>query len=198
MHEEGATRAATVVRELGRVGRPGPASVEFPMASAKRPDERNRHIAANKAAYREFDISEEMECGIVLAGSEVKALRESKVRLNDAFGRVVRNELWLVGLHIAPYSFGQGFGGHDPDRHRKLLVHQRERERWQSLADQQHLTMVPLRLYFKEGRAKVALGLGRGRKDYDKRQLIAKRDADMEKRKALASALRHNAKRVTY
>lgn len=164
------------------------------MAAAKRPDDRNRTISTNKAAHREFEILEEMECGIVLSGSEVKALRESKVRLNDAFGRVVRGELWLVGLHIAPYSLGHGLGAHDPDRHRKLLVHRRERERWQSLADQQHLTMVPMQIYFKEGRVKILMGLGRGRKDYDKRQLIAKRDADLEKRKALATALRHNAR----
>jgi SsrA-binding protein len=165
------------------------------MAPAKRPDDRNRTIATNKSAHREFEILEEMECGIVLTGSEVKALRESKVRLNDGFGRVVRNELWLVGVHIAPYSLGHGLGAHDPDRHRKLLVHQRERERWQSLADQQHLTMVPLRMYFKDGRVKLELGLGRGRKDYDKRQLIAKRDADLEKRRAMAAGLRHNAAR---
>ena len=168
------------------------------MAGAKKLDERNRTISTNKVAHREFEILEEMECGIVLSGSEVKALRESKVRLNDAFARVVRNELWLIGLHISPYSFGHGIGAHDPDRHRKLLVHRREMERWRSLAEQQHLTMVPLRLYLKEGRVKVELGLGRGRKSYDKRQILAKRDADLEKRKALASALRHNASRNTY
>lgn len=168
------------------------------MAAAKRPDDRNRTISVNKVANREFDILDELECGMVLYGSEVKALRESKVRLNDAFARVVRGELWLVGLHIAPYSMGQGFGSHEPERHRKLLTHKAERERWQSIAEQQHLTMVPLRLYLKDGRIKVLLGLGRGRKDYDKRQVIAKRDADLEKRKALASALRHNAARRTY
>ncbi|MEZ5236080.1 MAG: SsrA-binding protein SmpB [Acidimicrobiia bacterium] len=165
------------------------------MAAAKKPDERNRTIATNKLAMREFEILEELECGIVLSGSEVKAMRESQVRLNDAFARVVRNELWLIGLHVAPYSFGHGFGAHDPDRQRKLLVHRRERERWQSIAEQQHLTMVPLRLYFKDGRVKVLLGLGRGRKTYDKRQLIAKRDADLEKRRALVAGMRHNALR---
>jgi len=155
------------------------------MAAAKRPDERNRTISVNKAAHREFDIIDTMECGLVLHGSEVKSLRESQVRLNDAFARVVRGELWLVGLHIAPYVMAQGFGSHDPERHRKLLVHRAERERWQSIAEQQHLTMVPLRLYFKDGRVKVELGLGRGRKDYDKRQALAERDSKMEIAKAL-------------
>ena len=163
------------------------------MAAAKRPDDRNRTIAVNKSAQREFDILDTMECGIVLLGSEVKALRESKVRLDDAFARVVRGELWLVGLHVAPYSMGKGFGSHEPERHRKLLVHRPERERWQSISEQQHLVMVPLRLYLKDGRVKVELGLGKGRKDYDKRQVIAKRDADLERRKAMAAALRHNA-----
>jgi SsrA-binding protein len=147
---------------------------------ARKLDERNRSITVNKTAHRDFDISEEMECGIVLSGSEVKSLREAKVRLNDAFGRLVRNELWLIGLHIAPYIHGHGFGAHVPDRQRKLLAHRSEILRWQSLAEQQHLTMVPLRMYFKEGRAKVLLGLGRGRKNYDKRQVIAKRDAQRE------------------
>ncbi len=163
------------------------------MAAAKRPDDRNRTIAVNKTAHREFDITDTMECGLVLHGSEVKSLREAKVRLNDAFARVVRGELWLVALHIGPYVMAQGFGSHEAERQRKLLVHRAERERWQSIAEQQHLTMVPLRLYFKDGRVKVELGLGRGRKDYDKRRVIAKRDADMEKRKALSAAMRHNA-----
>lgn len=159
---------------------------------AKKIDERNRTITVNKIAHRDFEILDEMECGIVLHGSEVKSLREAKVRLNEAFGRVVRGELWLIGLHVAPYLYGHGFGAHDPDRHRKLLAHRAEILRWQSLADQQHLTMVPLRLYFKEGRVKVLLGLGRGRKNYDKRQVIAKRDAARELQRGAREAARHN------
>lgn len=160
------------------------------MNAARRPDDRNRVIATNKAVHREYEILEELECGIVLTGSEIKSLRESKVRVNEAFARVIRSELWLIGLHIPPYSHGHGVGGHDPERHRKLLVHRRELLRWQSLADQQHLTMVPMRLYLKEGRIKVLLGLARGRKTHDKRQLIAKRDAEREQRRAFAAALR--------
>ena len=159
---------------------------------AKKPDDRNRTITVNKTAHRDFDIIEEMECGVVLHGSEVKSLREAKVRINDAFGRVVRNELWLIGLHVAPYLYGHGFGAHDPDRHRKLLAHRAEILRWQSIADQQHLTMVPLRLYLKDGRVKLLLGLGRGRKNYDKRQVIAKRDAERELQRGHREAQRHN------
>lgn len=160
------------------------------MNAARRPDDRNRVVATNKLAYREYEILEELECGVALSGSEIKALRESKVRVNDAFARVIRNELWLISLHIPPYSHGHGVGGHLPERHRKLLVHRRELLRWQSLADQQHLTMVLLSLYLKEGRIKVRLGLGRGRKTHDKRQVIAKRDAEREQRRAFAAALR--------
>jgi SsrA-binding protein len=160
---------------------------------ARKPDERNRSIAVNKTAHREFDIIEELECGIALTGSEVKSLREAKVRLNDAFARVVRNELWLIGLHIAPYIHGHGFGAHVPERQRKLLAHRDEILRWQSIAEQQHLTMVPLRMYFKEGRAKVMLGLGRGRKTYDKRQVIARRDADREAQRAARDVERHRS-----
>ncbi len=156
----------------------------------KRPDDRNRVLATNKAAHREYEILETMECGMVLTGSEVKSLREARVRLDEAFGRVVRNELWLIGLHIAPYAHGVGVFGHTPDRHRKLLVHRHEMQRWNSIAEQQHLTMVPLRLYLKDGRVKVELGLGKGRKHYDKRQVIAKRDADREAQRDMAAARR--------
>ncbi|MDH4143908.1 MAG: SsrA-binding protein SmpB [Acidimicrobiia bacterium] len=152
--------------------------------------QRNKVIATNRVARRDFEIVDEMEVGIVLTGSEVKALRESHARLNEAFGRVVRDELWIIGLHIPAYSLARGFGSHDPDRQRKLLAHRREIERWASLADQQRLTMVPLQMYFKEGRVKLLLGLGRGRRNYDKRQALAKRDADMEARRALAAGRR--------
>lgn len=156
----------------------------------KKPESRDRVIATNRVARRDYEILDEMECGLVLRGSEVKALREAKARLNEAFGRVVRDELWLIGLHIPAYSSGVGFGAHDPDRQRKLLAHRHEIERWGTLADQQHLAMVPLSMYFKEGRVKVELALGRGRKQYDKRQALARRDAELETRRAIARATR--------
>lgn len=153
-------------------------------------ESRDRVIASNRVARRDYDIVDEMECGIVLRGSEVKSLREARARLNEAFARVVRDELWLVGLHIPPYAHGVGFGAHDPDRHRKLLAHRHEIRRWAALAEQQRLTMVPLSMYFKDGRVKVELALGKGRKHYDKRQALARRDADLEARRAIAAAAR--------
>ena len=154
----------------------------------KKGEARDRVIASNRVARRDYEIIDEMECGIVLRGSEVKSLREARARLNEAFARVVRDELWLVGLHIPPYTYGVGFGAHDPDRQRKLLAHRHEIRRWAALAEQQRLTMVPLSLYFKDGKVKVALALGRGRRQYDKRQALARRDADLEARRAIAAA----------
>jgi SsrA-binding protein len=156
----------------------------------KKPDTSNRMIATNRLARRDFDIIEELECGISLQGSEVKALREARARLDEAFGRVVGNELWLVGMTIQPYSMSHGFGTHDPVRQRKLLAHRGEIDRWRSISEQQHLAIVPLQLYFKDGRVKVLIGLGRGRKTYDKRKVLAKRDADLEARRAIAAANR--------
>jgi SsrA-binding protein len=156
----------------------------------KKPDTSNRVIATNRLARRDYDILEELECGIVLQGSEVKSLREARARLDEAFGRVIGNELWLIGLHIQPYSQGHGFGAHNPDRQRKLLAHHGQIMRWRAITEQQRLTLVPLQMYFKEGRVKVLMGLGRGRKTYDKRQALARRDADLEARRAMAAALR--------
>jgi SsrA-binding protein len=150
----------------------------------------NRVLATNRLARRNYEVQETLECGIQLSGSEVKSLRDSRARLDEAFARVVRGELWLIGLHVPPYRFGHGVGAHDPDRQRKLLAHRGEILRWGSIAEQQHLTMVPLQLYLKDGRVKVELALAKGRKTYDKRQVLAKRDADLEARRALAAAQR--------
>jgi SsrA-binding protein len=144
-------------------------------------------VATNRQAHRDYEITDTWECGIVLRGSEVKSLREAKVTLSDSYGRVRDGEAWLIGLHIAPYSFASAQGGHEPARDRKLLLNRREIEVMKSRVDQEHLSLVPLSLYFKDGRAKLELGLGRGRKAYDKRQVIAKRDADREARKGMAA-----------
>ena len=127
----------------------------------------------------------------MLRGSEVKSLRESKVTLSDAYARIVAGELWLIGLHISPYSHAASHTGHLVDRDRKLLVHRDELEDLRARLDQEHLTLVPLSLYFKDGRAKLEVALARGRKTHDKRQAIAKRDADMEARKAMSVANRN-------
>ena len=144
-------------------------------------------IATNRQARRDYDVIETVEAGLVLTGSEVKSLRESHVQFADANGWIRDGEAWLLGLHIAPYSHAQGAYSHDPDRDRKLLLRHDEIVRLKSRVDQERLALIPLSLYFKNGRAKVELGLGKGRKRYDKRQALAKRDADLEARRALRS-----------
>lgn len=143
-------------------------------------------IATNRRARRNYSILETVEAGLVLRGSEVKSLREAKVQISDAFGRIDGNEAWLLGLHVAPYLFSQDHSGHDPDRKRKLLLHAREIAHLRSRVDQEHLSLVPLSLYFKDGRAKVELALAKGRRTYDKRRAIAERDAARDVQRALS------------
>jgi SsrA-binding protein len=147
-------------------------------------------VATNRTARRDYEVLETFEAGIALKGSEVKSLRESKVQLNDAYARVIDGELWLLGMHVAPYSHGVGVFGHDPDRRRKLLVHRNELLRLKARVEQDRLALVALSLYFKDGRAKVELALARGRTKGDKRQAIAKKEAELEARKAMARARR--------
>ena len=137
-------------------------------------------VATNRKARHDYEILETYEAGIQLVGPEVKSLREAKVQLRDSYARVDSGEVWLYGVHIAPYLYAQGFGAVDPDRRRKLLLHRREIEEMDERTSQEHLTLVPLSIYFKEGKAKVEIGLARGRKTYDKRAAIAKREADRE------------------
>ncbi len=142
-------------------------------------------VATNRRARRDYDILDTWECGLVLRGSEVKSLRESKVQLSDAYARLIGNEVWLVGLHIAPYSHAAVQGGHVLDRDRKLLLHRKQIDALRARLDQERLTLVLLSLYFSDGRCKLELGLGRGRRQYDKRQVIAQREADREARRAM-------------
>jgi SsrA-binding protein len=147
-------------------------------------------IAANRQARRNFDIRETFEAGLVLRGVEVKSLRESQVKLDEAYARFEGGELFLLGLHIGPYARAGTQGRVDPVRKRKLLLHGWELQRLRSKLDIERLSLVPLSLYFKDGRAKVELGLGKGRREVDKRQLIAQRDAEREARRELARANR--------
>ena len=140
----------------------------------------DRVVATNRRARHDYDIVETMECGIMLTGSEVKSLREGKAQIAEGYARIDEGELWLYQMHIPPWVFAVGFGSHDPDRRRKLLVHRREIDDWQRETKTEPLTMVPLKLYFKEGRAKVELALVKGRKQHDRRQALAKRDAERE------------------
>jgi SsrA-binding protein len=149
-------------------------------------------IATNRQARRDFDVLDVVECGLVLLGSEVKSLRESHVQFADANGWIRDGEAWLLGLHIAPYANAQAHSGHDPDRERKLLLHRDEILRLKSRVDQDRLALVPMALYFKDGRVKVELALARGRKRHDKRQELAKRDAELETRRAMRASHRHD------
>ncbi len=147
-------------------------------------------IATNKAARLNYDISETIEAGIALRGSEVKSMRESNVTIKEAFARFEGNELWLLGLHVATYSRASTHVPSDTTRKRKLLLHRHELDRLRVKVEQDRLTLVPMALYFKDSRVKLELGLGRGRRTVDKRQLIAKRDADREARRELAARSR--------
>jgi len=153
----------------------------------------DRTVATNRRARHDYDILETLEAGIVLQGSEVKSLREGKAQLADSYARVSDGELWLFGVHIPPWQFATGFGAHDPDRRRKLLVHRAEIDELMGQTQQQALTLVPLSLYFRDGKAKVQLGLARGRKLHDKRQAILSREADREAARAARDAQRWSA-----
>jgi SsrA-binding protein len=141
------------------------------------PKEMNRLVASNRRARHDYEIIDTVECGIVLQGSEVKSLRAGRIALQDSYARFDDGEMWLFGVHVPPYAQANGFGAHDPDRRRKLLLHRRQIDEWMGKSKQNSLTMVPLSIYFKDGRAKVELALARGRRQYDKRHAIAARDA---------------------
>ncbi len=148
----------------------------------------DRVVATNRRARHDYEILETLECGMVLSGSEVKSLREGRAQITDAYARIEAGELWLHGSHIPPWVYAVGFGSHDPNRARKLLAHHHEIDRWIHKTTAQPLTMVPLSLYFKEGRAKVELALVRGRTLHDRRQAIAKRDAERDMARAARGA----------
>ena len=136
-------------------------------------------IATNRKAFHNFTILETYEAGLALRGTEVKSLRESQVNFKDCYAAIDNEEAWLIGCHISPYHHGSD-ANHDPERRRKLLLHRREITRLVGKVAERGLTLVPLRLYFKNGRAKLELGLARGKKLHDKRQTIRERDARRE------------------
>jgi SsrA-binding protein len=140
----------------------------------------DRVVATNRRARHDFDILDTLECGLVLTGSEVKSLREGRAQIAEAYARVDGGELWLFQVHVPPWAFAHGVGAHDPDRKRKLLIHRHELERWQHRAATQQLTLIPLSLYFRDGRAKVELGLAKGRRLHDRREAIKERDAQRD------------------
>jgi len=143
-------------------------------------------VASNRRARRDFEILDTLEAGLVLAGSEVKSLREGRVQLADAYARPRDGELWLHGVHISPWAQASGRWQPEPDRHRKLLMHRREIDRLAARVEQDRLTVVPLSIYFKDGRAKVEVALARRKRQHDKRATLARRDADREAERAMA------------
>ncbi|RAQ95490.1 SsrA-binding protein SmpB [Thermogemmatispora tikiterensis] len=141
-------------------------------------------IAVNRQAYHDYDVERTVEAGIALAGTEIKSIRAGKVNLRGAYAIGRNGELWLENMHISPYEHGN-IHNHDPLRPRKLLLHRREINQLLGKVSQKGMTLIPLKLYLKDGLAKIELGLCRGRKLYDKREAIAERDARREMERAL-------------
>ncbi|MEK6656899.1 MAG: SsrA-binding protein SmpB [Nitrospirota bacterium] len=146
-------------------------------------------VATNKKAYHDYHIEESYEAGMLLKGTEVKSLREGRANLKDSFARVDNEEIFLYNCHISPYSHGN-IANHDPLRTRKLLMHKGEIQRLMGKMMQKGYTLLPLKIYFKDGKAKIELALAKGKKQYDKREDIKKRDAAREMEKAFKEGRR--------
>jgi SsrA-binding protein len=146
--------------------------------------DQKKSICENRRARFRYHLDETFEAGLALTGSEVKSLRAGKAHLNDAYGRLRGGELWLLKAHIAPYEQANRLN-HEPERERKLLLHRREIDRIGSKIRERGYTLVPLRLYFKGGRAKVEVALGRGKKHHDKRQAVAERESKRQVERAM-------------
>jgi SsrA-binding protein len=149
----------------------------------------DRLIATNRKAFHDYFVDETLEAGIVLVGSEIKSVRAGQVNLRDSYVAIRNGEAWMIGAHIAGYNRAS-YQDHDPRRDRKLLLHQREIQRWRGKTEQRGFTIVPLKLYLKNNRAKVEIGLARGKHTYDKREAIAERESDRDVRRAMKEAFR--------
>jgi SsrA-binding protein len=151
----------------------------------KKSDDKNeRVIADNRKARHNYTVLDSLECGIVLVGSEVKSLRAGGLSLDEAYGRVEHGEIWLFGMNIAEYPYSHALN-HEPKRRRKLLMHRREMRKLAGQAFEKGLTLVPLKMYFKEGRAKVLLGICRGKQKHVNRESIKERDTKREMARAM-------------
>ena len=153
--------------------------------SPKAPDAGQRTVATNRRARRDYEILERIEAGIALTGSEVKSLRGGRGSLSEAFARVRDGEVWLENMHIPPYEHGD-MRRYDPLRPRKLLLHRGEIARMIGKTAERGLALVPIRMYFSHGLAKVELGLGRGKREYQKREAIAEREHRREIERAMS------------
>jgi SsrA-binding protein len=148
------------------------------------PKEGEKLIADNRKAFHDFHILDTFEAGVVLVGTEVKAIREGRVNLRDSFGRVEAGEVWVYNVHISSYSH-RGYADHEPTRRRKLLLNREEIRKLIGKTVEKGMTLVPTRMYFKNGRVKLAIGLAKGKKTHDKRETIRRREAERETRAAV-------------
>lgn len=155
------------------------------MAKEKAVDDR-KVVARNRKAFHEFEITDRVEAGLVLVGTEVKSLRAGHGNLDGAYAKLDEGELWLIGSEIPEYEMGNRLN-HKPKRTRKLLLHRREIDKFAGKATQKGFTLVPLQIYFKDGRAKVEIGVARGKQLYDKRQSAKKADAQREMKREAAT-----------
>jgi SsrA-binding protein len=144
-------------------------------------------IAENRKASHDYHLFETFEAGVVLLGTEVKSIREGRVNLRDSFARLEDGEAWVHNIHISPYSH-RGYADHEALRRRKLLLHANEIRKLVGKVEEKGMTLVPVRMYFKNGRVKIAVSLAKGKKDYDKRETIKRREADRETRAAIKDA----------
>jgi SsrA-binding protein len=149
------------------------------MAKAQGHEGNIKLISQNKKAFHDYEISERFEAGLVLLGTEVKSLREGRANLKDSYARVKKDEVFLYGLHISPYSHAS-FDNHDPERVRKLLLHKSEIKRLLGKTQEKGFSLVPLKIYFKDGKAKIEIALARGKKEYDKRESIKRKEENRE------------------
>ena len=146
-------------------------------------------IAENRKAFHDFHLLETFEAGIALLGTEVKAIREGRVNLRDSFARVEAGEVFVYNIHISPYS-NRGYADHEPTRRRKLLLHRQEIRKLIGKTVERGMTLVPLRVYFKNGRVKIAVSLAKGKQAHDKREAVRKREVDRETRAAVKARSR--------
>jgi SsrA-binding protein len=154
------------------------------MAEKSTKEDKNRTITVNRKAYHDYFIEESIEAGMVLTGTEIKSVREARVNISEAYAKLDDGELWLLNCHISQYDAGNRYN-HEPTRPRKLLLHKKEIARLTIDSARKGLTLVPTRMYLKNGRAKIQLGLAKGKKLYDKRRSTAKRESDRDMEQAV-------------
>jgi SsrA-binding protein len=159
------------------------------MAEKTEREKAQKVVADNRKALHDYHVLDEWEAGVALLGTEVKAIREGRVNLRDSFARLDKGEVWLTNVHISPYSH-TGYAHHEERRQRKLLLHRHEILKMASRVAEKGLTLVPLRMYFKKGRIKIALALVKGKQAHDKRETIRRREIDRETRAAVKARRR--------